>query len=148
MAGLKPAWKFDFAFVALTVGIFWYLWDIRGALDFEDSWPTGPYRFPLVPLVLAGIIFSAEYSKRVGIWLDNRLFSAIAKVSFSVYLFHALVIAVLRKTAFPRDFISFENWLWLVAATLPLSFLLGWIGYELVEKRASEKLRKTFMKNE
>lgn len=109
---------------------------MREAEDFAYSWPWGPYRFPLVPLLLGTALFTVGLSKKIGAWLDNRLFAWIAKTSYSAYLYHALVIAILRHTLFPGNAVAWNDWLLLVAIAVPVSFVLAWLSYSFVEMRA------------
>lgn len=72
----------------------------------------------------------------MGKWLDNRPFKWIAKLSYSVYLYHALVIGVLRLTVFTGDKVSQPDWLVLAVITFPLSFAIAHFSNEYVEMKA------------
>lgn len=52
MKKIRHSYWFDAAFVVSIVATFAFLWNVREADDFAYSWPTGPYRFPLVPTLL------------------------------------------------------------------------------------------------
>ena len=76
------------------------------------------------------------YTKKIGRLLDNRPFKWIAKLSYSVYLYHALVIGVLRFTVFKGEGVPYPEWFLLVAITFPAAFFLAHLSNKYVEMKA------------
>lgn len=68
--------------------------------DFDVSFPKSPYHFPFVAILLSLSMLVLPYGKYLGKLLDNVLFAFIAKISFSLYLFHALIIGLLCRFVF------------------------------------------------
>lgn len=118
------------------VATYAFLWEIREADDFAYSWPSGPYRFPIVPVLFGISLFTVAYTKKVGKWLDNRPFKWIAGLSYSVYLYHALVIATLRHLVFRGEAVATQDWFVLAAITFPLAFFLAHFSHKHVEMKA------------
>lgn len=145
---LKHSYWFDAAFVLSIAAAFLFLWNIREADDFSASWPTGPYRFPIVPLLLASALLTVAYTKKIGGWLDNRLFAWIAGVSYSAYLYHALVIAILRRTYFTGDAVAVPDWFALVAIAVPTAFAIAYLSNRYVEMKAVIWYRKHMEKRD
>ena len=121
--GQKETWWYDLIALLSFCAMVLFLWNIRGTPNFSYSWPHGPYRFPIVPALLGLLIFSLPSSVSIGKWLDNRFLSFIAKISYGVYLWQAIVIVLLHRflfAAYPGN-IPFKEWLELVALALPIT---------------------------
>lgn len=115
----------DVASVVSIVSIFSYLWIIRWAPDLAFSYPMSPYRFPLVPGLWAIAIYSLIYSRYIGIWMDNRFFTWLASISYSLYLWHGLVISILLTTIFHYVSTSFLDWSLFGIVTILISLLVA-----------------------
>ncbi len=81
-------------------------------------------------------LVTVAYTKKVGKWLDNRPFKWIAGFSYSVYLYHALVIALLRHFVFPGHSVGYPEWWALVVLSFPLSFAIAHLSNKHVEMKA------------
>lgn len=89
----------------------------------------------LMPLV-AGLCFTGSL-RRVTIWMEHRAMRHIGRLSYSLYLLHGVVIALVSaawgagqvepSSAGPLKFIGF------VLLTVPLSLALAWASYQWVE---------------
>lgn len=97
------------------------------------SYPLSPYRFPLMPLGIASLILSLIYSRYIAIWLDNRLFVWIASISYGLYLWHGLVVSVLRDTIFDRVSEDITEWIVFSTLVILVSILLGWLSTRYIE---------------
>lgn len=115
--------------------LFGFLWKIRWVEDWGYSWPRGPYHFPIVPLLLAGTLMLLPFTQHIGRILDNRILIWIATLSYSLYLFHMLVIVSLRRYFFTDVQLWFYNWSIFSILTLILSLGISWIVWKYVEKR-------------
>lgn len=107
---MRKSILWDWIFVIAIVTIFSYLWLIRWAPDLSYSYPMSPYRFPLVPWLWAIAIFALIYSRFVWILIDNRLFTWLASISYSLYLWHWLVISILLTIVFHHVSTSVSEW--------------------------------------
>ena len=92
--------RYDILFILASIGLVYFLWEIRGARDFDYSWLNSAHRFPFATIIIALIIGLAPETKYIGKWLDNHLFHTIARLSYSVYLWHAIVIVLMIEFAF------------------------------------------------
>ncbi len=127
----------DYIFIILIVSIFSYLWIIRWASDLAYSYPMSPYRFPLVPWLWAIAIYALIYSRYVGVLMDNRLFTWLAGISYSLYLWHGLVISILLTTIFHYASTSFVEWSIFALTTMVVSLCIATLSM-----RSLENIRK------
>ncbi len=132
---VKSRITYDMISIVLMIGLFAFLWRIRGAEDWDYSWPHGPYHFPLVPLLVACILICLPFTRYVWLLLDNRIFLFFAKISYSLYLFHMLIIAILRKYFFYDVPLWFYNWSIFSISVLVCSIWVAWIMWKYVEQR-------------
>ena len=62
-----------------------------------DSFTKQPYVAPFYAILMAGVLVSASLSKYVSRILDNKLFRWVTKLSFSIYLWHMVIIAIIQR---------------------------------------------------
>ncbi|MDD5197563.1 MAG: acyltransferase [Candidatus Gracilibacteria bacterium] len=125
---------YDLLFVLITFVFFSFLWIIREASDFDYSWLHGAHRFPLATIALALLVFLAPSTEYIGKWLDNYIFRRIARLSYSVYLWHAIVIVLMTRFAFDGQHdLPMPEWLILAGVAFVGSFSLAWISYTYIE---------------
>jgi peptidoglycan/LPS O-acetylase OafA/YrhL len=124
---MKKGILWDWIFVIAIMTIFSYLWLIRWAPDLAYSYPMSPYRFPLVPGLWAIAIFALIYSRFVWLLMDNQLFTWLASISYSLYLWHGLVISILLTIVFHHVSTSFSEWIIfsLIATLISLLVAIG-----------------------
>lgn len=91
---------YDIAFGLVGVGLLIFLWIIRDAGDFDYTLFHSAHRFPFATIPIALLILLVPYTKYIGKWLDNHVFNTIARLSYSVYLWHAIVIVVMTRFVF------------------------------------------------
>jgi peptidoglycan/LPS O-acetylase OafA/YrhL len=84
-----------------------------------------PYRFPLIPGLWAIVIYSLIYSRYLGILMDNRLFTWLGSISYSLYLWHGLVISILLATLFHHVSVSFTEWSILNMTSIAISLIVA-----------------------
>ncbi len=120
---------------AFSIGIIsllgYILWDIRASDDWSYSWPVWPYHFPLVPLLIMGLVVALPFTRYIGRLLDNPILVFYSRISYSLYLFHALVIVILRQYLFTWVYLEFHTWIffsWIVVliSTLLSYWLMRW----------------------
>lgn len=125
----------DCVFMTSIVAIFSYLWLIRWSPDLAYSYPMSPYRFPLVPGLWAIAIFALIYSRYLWVWMDNRLFTWLAGISYSLYLWHGLVISVLLTVWFYQVSTSFVDWSIFSVATMSISLIVAVASARWIENK-------------
>ncbi|MBC7503880.1 acyltransferase [Candidatus Gracilibacteria bacterium] len=130
---LSKSLIWDFIFFVSIVSICAYLWIIRGASDLAYSYPMSPYRFPIIPGLFAILVFSLIYSRYVGVFIDNRLFIWLAGISYSLYLWHGLIITILLTTVFHYVSTSFIEWVIFSIVVLAISLLVALSSSKYIE---------------
>jgi peptidoglycan/LPS O-acetylase OafA/YrhL len=145
-------WLFD---VFVIVGFAVAIWSMARYVrtNITEGWGLYniPYGFPWFPVGVAVVLCAAPSSKFVGWLLDNPAARYVAKISFGVYVWHFLVIEVIRRNWYERLFHggvqAFNDWLLLSAAVIGITFLIAHVSYNTLEApiiawaRAREKRR-------
>lgn len=126
---------FDFLSVFSFALLGYFLWQIRSSWDWDYSFPRWPYHFPFTMIGIIGIILGLPYSKYLGKILDNIFLSFIARVSYTLYVFHVIVIVLLRRYIFTDIQLLFYNWTIFSISALFLSILIAWWVHRYVENR-------------
>jgi peptidoglycan/LPS O-acetylase OafA/YrhL len=97
-----------------------------------------PYITPILPALVALLLYHLHFSARMAEVLDNRIFRYVSSISFGVYLWHWPVMELLRIYAVPtfRMFgvTSGTTWLLLAATVLGLSCLLASLSWHCLEQ--------------
>lgn len=88
---------FDLVALAAFALAFWIVWvsGMRGGGEFY-GWLRVPYAFPAFPLLIALALACGPSSRLLGRLLDNPLVSWIARISFGIYVWHYLVLELVR----------------------------------------------------
>jgi peptidoglycan/LPS O-acetylase OafA/YrhL len=131
---MKHSLWYDTSFLAITFGLFYFLWHIREAGDFDYTWLQSAHRFPYATIPIALLTLLAPNTRYIGKWLDNHFFHTIARLSYSTYLWHAIVIVLMTHFAFTweHDLLPF-HWFILVGTTFAGSFWIAWASYTYIE---------------
>jgi peptidoglycan/LPS O-acetylase OafA/YrhL len=124
---------FDFVGILSFFFLGYFLWQIRESGDWDYSWPHGPYHFPFTMVGIVWLIISLPYSRYLGKFLDNQIFLFIAKISYTLYIFHALVIVMLRKYVFTDIQLWWMSWGLLSIIVLFFSILIAWWTHRYIE---------------
>jgi len=94
--GIMKSSSFDLSAVVFAISAIWLV-----AVQLEPGEPNSftkqPYMAPFFPILMAGVIVSASFSTKVSKFLDNKLFQWIAKLSFSIYLWHMFLIVIIER---------------------------------------------------
>jgi peptidoglycan/LPS O-acetylase OafA/YrhL len=131
-------WLFD---VLVIVGFAVAIWGMAPYVrtGITEGWGlySIPYGFPSFPVGVAVILFAAPSSKLVGWLLDNPATRYIAKISFGIYVWHFLVIEIIRRNWYERFFHGgvqdFSDWMLLSAAVIGITFLIAHVSYNALE---------------
>lgn len=122
---------FDGATLISILGIAIYIWNIRAQNDW-GSIPDGPYHFPFITSMIAIIMISLPFTRSIWNLLDNTFFTFTAKISYSLFLIHALVVVTLLEYVF-KDPLTILTWIYFSITTLTVSCFLAWLMYRYIE---------------
>ncbi|EKD44777.1 MAG: Acyltransferase 3, partial [uncultured bacterium (gcode 4)] len=129
----------DLLFILIGTGLLYFLWTIREAGDFDYSWLHSAYRFPFATIPIALLLLLIPGTKRIGKWFDNSVFSIIARLSYSIYLWHAVIIVLVARLVFDGQHnLLMSEWLTLVFITFLWSFGISWLSYTYIEIPVSD----------
>jgi peptidoglycan/LPS O-acetylase OafA/YrhL len=96
-----------------------------------------PYGFAWFPAGVAIVLAAAPSSRIVGLLLDNPPARYVARISFGIYVWHFLIIEIIRQIWYDpyhyQGVMNFSHWLLLSGAVTVLSFMIGHISYYLLE---------------
>lgn len=97
------SWLFDVLVVVLIVFSVWqFEMQSRNPDDAGYGLLGIPYGFPLFPLTIAAILAATPSSMLAGRLLDNPATVFIARISFGIYIWHYLMIELVRLWWDPR----------------------------------------------
>jgi peptidoglycan/LPS O-acetylase OafA/YrhL len=94
--GTLKSRAFDLSFALFTIAGIWLV-ATRLVPGAPDSFTQQPYVAPFYAILMAGALVSASMSMQIYKLLDNKLFSWIAKLSFSIYLWHFFIIEIIQR---------------------------------------------------
>lgn len=123
--------SFDVITLATTGIILIFLWSVRT----QDDWgsiPDGPYHFPFITTMIAIIMICLPFTRYIGKLLDNSFFTFTAKISYSLFLIHALIVVLLLEYIF-KDPLMILTWIYFSITTLIISYLFAWLMYRYIE---------------
>ncbi len=133
-------WLFDVAsalsFVALLLLLWWKRYPPEPDMSF--SFQGQPYFFPLFPGLVAILLATLPFSLITGRLMDNPFARYTAKVSFGLYVWHYLILELMRLLYDEKwSYFGIKN-LWVHLAysgvALLLSYLVATISYYFIEK--------------
>jgi peptidoglycan/LPS O-acetylase OafA/YrhL len=94
--GIKSSRAFDISAIAFAIAAIWLVAN-RLAPGAPDCFRKQPYIAPFYAILMAAVLVSAAMSRYLHKILDNKLFRWIAKLSFSIYLWHMFIIVVIER---------------------------------------------------
>ena len=142
--GTLKARAFDLSFVLFAAAATWLV-STRLTPGAPDSFTKQPYVAPFYAILMAGALISASMSTQIYRLLDNKLFSWIAKLSFSIYLWHFFIIEIIQRK-FLGKYVYYGltdslQWLFVSSIVLMLSVLLAAISWRFLESPALKYAR-------
>ena len=137
---------FDLSFIAFAIAAI-LLVAIRLVPGAPDSFTKQPYAAPFYAILMAGVIVSAAFSAHIYKLLDNKLFSWIAKLSFSIYLWHMFIIEIIGRK-FLEKYVYYGltdllQWVLISAAVLFSSILIAATSWRFLESPVLKYARAT-----
>jgi peptidoglycan/LPS O-acetylase OafA/YrhL len=131
----------SFAFDGLAmiglIGVIGLMWTGRYWGDFDFGFQGQPYRYPLFALCIALLLVTLPFSRLLGRGLDNRFFRYTAKVSFGLYIWHYLILELIRllhNSEYRYAGIRDLPYLLIVSlVALGLAYLMAGLSYRHIE---------------
>jgi peptidoglycan/LPS O-acetylase OafA/YrhL len=112
-----------------------------------DSFTKQPYVAPFYAILMAGAIVSASFSTHIYKVLDNKLFSWIAKLSFSIYLWHMFIIEIIERKFLDKyvyyGLTDSAQWVFVSALVLMTSILIAAMSWRFLESPILKYARVT-----
>jgi peptidoglycan/LPS O-acetylase OafA/YrhL len=136
---------FDLSFIIFTITAIWLV-AIRLVPGAPDGFTKQPYLAPFYAILMAGAIVSASFSSQIYKLLDNKFFSWIAKLSFSIYLWHMFIIEVIQRK-FIENYVYYgltDLFQWILISTIVLltSMLIAATSWRFLESPVLKYARK------
>jgi len=136
---------FDLSFIIFTITAIWLV-AIRLVPGAPDGFTKQPYLAPFYAILMAGAIVSASFSSQIYKLLDNKFFSWIAKLSFSIYLWHMFIIEVIQRK-FIENYVYYgltDLFQWILISTIVLlaSMLIAATSWRFLESPVLKIARK------
>lgn len=118
------------------------LWSIGQAIGDREVESYGlahiPYAYPWFPVGVAVVLAALPSSTMLGWLSDNAAVRFVARISFGIYLWHYLVIEVLRQLVFPGFTVfgvtDVAEWFGASAAVVVISVALGALSFYALEQ--------------
>lgn len=132
---------FDIWYILTLLLTVIFLWTIREQNDWALSIPNSPYHFPWITIMIGLILICLPFTKYIGKILDNTISKFTAKLSYSIFLIHGVVMAFLLNYVFIWA-LNYLSWIWLSISTIVLSYILSWITYTYIELPCSISKKK------
>ncbi|MFC3831932.1 MULTISPECIES: acyltransferase family protein [Deinococcus] len=123
--------------VLLIAGIAGLLYATRHAPEFSFSVGRQPYFFPTFPLLVAALLATLPFTRFLGEWLDRPL-RTTARLSFGLYIWHYLILELIRVLHNPRfayfGIDDLGTWALTSAAALALAYWAASLSYRHIEE--------------
>ena len=109
----------------------------------QNGFQMQPYMYPIFPGLVAVMLSTLPFSRRLGRIFDNPFARFTAQVSFGLYIWHYLLLEVVRLTLI-ADFKYFGikdlgTHLIISAACLGVAYVLATLSYRLIESPFLQK---------
>jgi peptidoglycan/LPS O-acetylase OafA/YrhL len=134
--GTLKSRAFDFTCVVLALASIWLI-AIRLEPGAPDSFTKQPYAAPIYSILMAGVLVSASFSTQIYKLLDNKLFSWIAKLSFSIYLWHMFIIEIIQRKFLVKyvyyGLTDLSQWVFISSIVLVASILIAATSWRFLE---------------
>jgi peptidoglycan/LPS O-acetylase OafA/YrhL len=143
--GTMKSSTFDFSAVLFTIAAI-----LLVAFQLEPGTPDGftkqPYIAPFFAILMAGVIVSVSMSTKVYKLLDNRLFRWIAKMSFSIYLWHMFLIVIIERKFLSKyvyyGLTDLAEWIIISSIVLTGSMIIAALSWRFLEFPILKSARK------
>ncbi|RYE11487.1 MAG: acyltransferase [Hyphomicrobiales bacterium] len=136
LATLRSGW---FDLVALG-GLGLAIWALWAGFPYPDAygWAGIPYGYPWFPLGVALILVGTPSSVVLHKLTELSPIAYVARVSFGVYIWHYMLMEIVRVLWQPRyiyaGMINAGAWAWISLAVVVMSFFIATLSYALLEE--------------
>ena len=143
--GTLKSLTFDLSAVLFATAAIWL---VANGLEpgAPNSFTKQPYMAPFFAILMAGVIVSASLSTQVYKLLDNKLFQWIAKISFSIYLWHMFLIVIIERKFLPKylyyGLTDLSEWVMISSIVLMGSIILAATSWRFLESPILKSARK------
>ena len=143
--GTLKSLTFDLSAVLFATAAIWLV-----AIGLEPGAPNSftqqPYMAPFFAILMVGVIVSASLSTQVYKLLDNKLFQWIAKISFSIYLWHMFLIVIIERKFVSKylyyGLTDLSEWVMISSIVLIGSIILAATSWRFLESPILKSARK------
>jgi peptidoglycan/LPS O-acetylase OafA/YrhL len=143
--GTLKSHTFDLSFALFALAAIWLV-ATRLVPGAPDSLTKQPYVAPFYAILMAGALVSASMSTQIYKLLDNKLFSWIAKLSFSVYLWHFFIIEIIQRKFLAKylyyGLTDLSQWVFISSIVLVASILIAATSWRFLESPVLKYARK------
>lgn len=143
--GIKRSRAFDISSVVFSIAAIWLVANrlLPGA---PDSFTKQPYLAPFYAILMAAVLVSTSMSTHIFKILDNKLFRWIAKLSFSIYLWHMFLIEIIERSILD-NYVYYgltDIWQWILISSIVLvvSIAIAAMSWRFVESPVLQFARK------
>jgi peptidoglycan/LPS O-acetylase OafA/YrhL len=143
--GTSQSRRFDIATILFAFAAIWIVAD-RLVVGAPDRITEQPYAAPFFAILMAAVVVACAFSTTIYKILDNKIFRWIAKLSFSVYLWHMVFIVFIeRKVA--KNYVyngvtDTSEWVVLSCIVLVGSLCVAAISWRFLESPVLQYARK------
>jgi peptidoglycan/LPS O-acetylase OafA/YrhL len=134
--GTLKSRTFDLSFALFAIAATWLV-ATRLVPGAPDSFTQQAYVAPFYAILMAGALVSASMSTQIYKLLDNKLFSWIATLSFSIYLWHFFVIEIIQRKFIDKyvyyGLTDLLQWVFLSSIVLCASILIAATSWRFLE---------------
>lgn len=132
----KKSTVFDLSTLLFAISAIWLV-ATRLTPGAPDSFTKQPYVAPLYAILMAAVLVSASMSTQICKILDNRLFRWIAKLSFSIYLWHMFLIVIIERRILD-SYVYYgltDAWQWVLISSMVLliSIAIAAMSWRFIE---------------
>lgn len=143
--GTVQSRNFDVAAVFFGVTAIWLVAD-RLVVGAPDPLTDQPYVAPFYAILMAAVLVASAFSTIIYKALDNRVFCWIAKLSFSVYLWHMVFIVFIERKA-AKNYVyngvtDTSEWVVLSCIVLAGSICIAALSWRFLESPVLQYARK------
>lgn len=132
----KKSIAFDLSTLLFTISAIWLVAN-RLTPGAPDSFTKQPYMAPLYAILMAAVLVSASMSTQISKILDIKLFRWIAKLSFSIYLWHMFLIVIIERRILD-SYVYYgltDAWQWVLISSMVLliSIAIATMSWRFIE---------------
>jgi peptidoglycan/LPS O-acetylase OafA/YrhL len=143
--GTTKSRYFDVAAILLALTAIWLVAD-RLVVGVPDRLTDQPYLAPFYAILMAAVLVASAFSTTIYRALDNKVFSWLAKLSFSIYLWHMVLIVFIERKA-GRNYVyngvtDTSEWVVLSCIVLAGSTLIAALSWRFLESPVLQYARK------